>query len=200
MKGEAKVVIIGGGVAGCSLLYHLAKLGLSDAVLIEKNELTSGSTCHAAGLCTQFNPSFNMMKLLQYSLELYQTLEAETGQAVDFRRSGSVRLASSEERLDEFWHRKGIADTLGVPFEIVSPERASELFPRRNRAPHGGYGHRAHGWILAGPDVEGRHPSGHRRQRRRPVGSFYRPTGRNRSPHRSTRAPFSRHGRHRCGS
>jgi dimethylglycine dehydrogenase len=129
MKGEAKVAIIGGGVAGCSLLYHLAKLGISDAVLVEKNELTSGSTWHAAGLCTQFNPSFNMMKLLQYSVELYQTLETETGQAVDYHRSGSVRLASSEERLDEFWHRKGIADTLGVPFEIVSPERALELFP-----------------------------------------------------------------------
>ncbi len=129
MKSEAKVVIIGGGVAGCSLLYHLAKLGLSDAVLVEKNELTSGSTWHAAGLCTQFNASLNMMKLLQYSVELYQTLETETGQAVDYHRCGSVRLASSEERLDEFRHRKGIADTLGVPFEIVSPERASELFP-----------------------------------------------------------------------
>jgi len=129
MKSEAKVVIIGGGVGGCSLLYHLAKLGLSDAVLIEKNELTSGSTWHAAGLCTQFNPSFNMMKLLQYSVELYQRLEAETGQAVDFRRSGSVRLACTEERLDEFRHRKGVADTLGIPFEIVSPERAFELFP-----------------------------------------------------------------------
>ena len=129
MKSEAKVVIIGGGVAGCALLYHLAKLGLNDSVLVEKNELTSGSTWHAAGLCTQFNASFNMMKLLQYSVELYQTLEAETGQAVDYHRCGSVRLAASEERLDEFRHRKGIADTLGVPFEIVSPERASELFP-----------------------------------------------------------------------
>jgi glycine/D-amino acid oxidase-like deaminating enzyme len=68
-------------------------------------------------------------RLLQYSVELYQTLEIETGQAIDYHRCGSVRLASSEERLDEFRHRKGIADTLGVPFEIVSPERASELFP-----------------------------------------------------------------------
>jgi dimethylglycine dehydrogenase len=129
MTKEAKIVIIGGGVAGCSLLYHLAKRGLSDVILVEKNDLTSGSTWHAAGLCTQFNPSFNMMKLLQYSVELYQTLEAESGQAVDFRRSGSVRLASTKERLDEFWHRKGIADTLGVPFEMVSPERAFELCP-----------------------------------------------------------------------
>jgi len=129
MKSEAKVVIIGGGVGGCSLLYHLGKLGLTDAVLIEKNELTSGSTWHAAGLCTQFNPSYNMMKLLQYSVEHYQTLEAETGQAVDFTRSGSVRLACTEERVKEFHHRKGIADTLGLPFEIISPEEAVERFP-----------------------------------------------------------------------
>ncbi len=129
MKSEAKVVVIGGGVAGCSLLYHLTKLGLSDVVLVEKNELTSGSTWHAAGLCTQFNPSFNMMKLLKYSIDLYQTLEEETGQPVDYHACGSVRLAFSDDRLDEFLHRKGIADNLGIPFEIVSPERAGELFP-----------------------------------------------------------------------
>ena len=129
MTTETKVVVIGGGVAGCSLLYHLTKLGLSDVVLVEKNELTSGSTWHAAGLCTQFNPSFNMMKLLKYSIELYQTLEEETGQPVDYHSCGSLRLAFSDDRLDEFRHRKGIADTLAVPFEIVSPERAGELFP-----------------------------------------------------------------------
>ena len=72
------------------------------------------------------------MKLLQYSLDLYESLEAETGQAVDLHRCGSVRLAGSQDRLDEFAHRKGIADTLGVPFEIVSPERARELFPLMN--------------------------------------------------------------------
>ena len=129
MTTETKVVVIGGGVAGCSLLYHLTKLGLSDVVLVEKNELTSGSTWHAAGLCTQFNPSFNMMKLLKYSIELYQTLEEETGQPVDYHSCGGLRLAFSDDRLDEFRHRKGIADTLAVPFEIVSPERAGELFP-----------------------------------------------------------------------
>jgi len=129
MQSEAKVVVIGGGVAGCSLLYHLTKLGWSDVVLIEKDELTSGSTWHAAGLCTQFNSSYNLMKLLKYSLDLYQALEAETGQAVDFHRCGSVRLATTQDRLDEFEHRKGIADQLGVPFELVSAERTRELFP-----------------------------------------------------------------------
>ena len=86
MQSEARVVVIGGGVAGCSLLYHLAKLGWSDVLLVEKDELTSGSTWHAAGLCTQFNSSYNLMKLLKYSLDLYETLEAETGQAVDLHR------------------------------------------------------------------------------------------------------------------
>ena len=126
---EARVVVIGGGVAGCSLLYHLTKLGWSDVLLVEKDELTSGSTWHSAGLCTHFNASYNMMKLLRDSVDLYDTLEAETGQSVDLHRCGSVRLACSQDRLDEFEHRKGIAELLGVPFEIVSPERIRELFP-----------------------------------------------------------------------
>jgi dimethylglycine dehydrogenase len=129
VRSEARVVVVGGGVAGCSLLYHLTRLGWNDAILVEKNELTSGSTWHAAGLCTQFIASYNLMKLLKYSLELYTSLEGETGQPVDFHRCGSVRLAESQDRLDDFHYRKGIADTLGVPFEIVSPERARELFP-----------------------------------------------------------------------
>ncbi|HJO37725.1 MAG: FAD-dependent oxidoreductase [Vicinamibacterales bacterium] len=126
---DARVVIIGGGVAGCSLLYHLTRLGWNDVLLVEKDELTSGSTWHAAGLCTQFIASYNLMKLLQYSLDLYTSLEAETGQAIDFHRCGSVRLANSQDRLDEFRYRKGIADLLGVPFEIVSPQDARQLFP-----------------------------------------------------------------------
>jgi dimethylglycine dehydrogenase len=129
MSQQAKVVIIGGGVAGCSLLYHLTKLGWTDVLLVEKDELTSGSTWHAAGLCTHFNSSYNLMKLLRESVDLYESLEAETGQAVDLHRCGSVRLADSQDRLDEFQHRKGIADQLGVPFELISAERTRELFP-----------------------------------------------------------------------
>ncbi len=116
MRSEAKVVIVGGGVAGCSLLYHLAKRGWSDVVLLEQDKLTSGSTWHAAGLCTQFVASWNLMKLLKYSVDLYPTLEAETGQAVDFHRCGSLRIASSQDRLDEFHHRKGIAISTTVGF------------------------------------------------------------------------------------
>ena len=114
MRVETKVLVIGGGVQGCSVLYHLTKLGWSDVTLVEADELTSGSTWHAAGLCTQMNSSWNMMGLLKYSLELYNSLEAETGQAVDFRQTGSLRIATNQNRMDEFEHRKGIAATLGI--------------------------------------------------------------------------------------
>jgi dimethylglycine dehydrogenase len=126
---EAKVAIVGGGVAGCSVAYHLTKLGQDDVVLLEQDELTSGSTWHAAGLCTQFNASYNLTALLHYSVELYQRLEAETGQAVDFHPCGSVRLAATADRLDEFRHRRAMGEMLGVPVEIVGPERLAELHP-----------------------------------------------------------------------
>jgi dimethylglycine dehydrogenase len=120
---EAKVAIIGGGVAGCSLLYHLGLLGWDDAVLLEEDELTSGSTWHAAGLCTQFNPSYNLMALLRYSVELYKTL------AADYHECGSVRLATTPDRVDEFHHRAAMAELVEVPVEVVGPERAHELHP-----------------------------------------------------------------------
>jgi len=126
---EAKVAIIGGGVAGCSVAYHLTKLGWDDVVLLEADELTSGSTWHAAGLCTQFNASYNVMGLLRYSVELYGRLEAETEQAVDFHPCGSVRLCSTHDRLDEFRHRRAMAGLVGVPFEIVGPDELAELHP-----------------------------------------------------------------------
>ncbi len=91
--------------------------------------MTSGSTWHAAGLCTQFNQSYNLMGLLKYSLDLYETLEAETGQAVDFHRCGSVRIGTTTDRLHQFEHVRGIAESVGVPVEIIAPERALELFP-----------------------------------------------------------------------
>src|SRR2546422_860440 len=126
---EARVAIVGGGVGGCSLAYHLVKLGWDDVVLLEQAELTAGSTWHAAGLCTQFNSSYNLMGLLRYSVELYQRLEAETGQAVDYHACGSVRLAATDDRLEEFRQRAAMAELVGVPFELVGPERLSELHP-----------------------------------------------------------------------
>lgn len=129
MLAEAKLVVVGGGVAGCSLLYHLARLGWTDTLLLEQHELTSGSTWHAAGLCTQFNQSNNVMGLLRRSVAIYETLEDETGQAVDYHRCGSVRIATTEDRVHQFHHVAGIAASVGVPFELVSAERAHELFP-----------------------------------------------------------------------
>jgi dimethylglycine dehydrogenase len=122
-------VVVGGGIAGVSLLYHLAKLGWSDVMLVEADELTSGSTWHAAGLCTQFNQSYNLMGLLRCSVELYGRLEAETGLPVGFHGCGSVRIGTTRDRLHQFEHVRGIAENVGVPMEIISPERALELFP-----------------------------------------------------------------------
>jgi dimethylglycine dehydrogenase len=120
---DARVAIVGGGVAGCSLLYHLGQLGWEDVVLLEEDELTSGSTWHAAGLCTQFNPSYNLTGLLRYSVELYKRLDA------DYHECGSVRLATTQDRVDEFRHRAATAELLDVPIEVVGPERVRELHP-----------------------------------------------------------------------
>lgn len=128
-RDRARVVIIGGGVGGCSLAYHLAKLGVTDIVLLEKGELTSGSTWHAAGLCTQFNASLHLTKLLMYSLELYRSLEAETGQAVGLHEVGSIRLAATRERMDEFRLAQGRAGVAGLAFELIGPEQVRELCP-----------------------------------------------------------------------
>ena len=109
MLAETQVAVIGGGVGGLSTIYHLTKLGLTDTVLLEAAELASGTTWHAAGLCTQFSGSYNLMGLLRYSVELYQALEEETGQPVGYHKTGSLRLAESQDRLDEFSHVAGVA-------------------------------------------------------------------------------------------
>ncbi len=132
MDARAQVVIIGGGIGGCSLAYHLARLGETDVVVLEKGELTSGSTWHAAGLCTQFNPSRILTKLLMYSIQLYKSLEAETGRPADFREVGSIRLATNQDRMDEFRHAEGRARVVGLPFELVGPNRIRELCPILN--------------------------------------------------------------------
>ena len=129
MDERARIVIIGGGIGGCSLAYHLTQLGETDVVLLEKGELTSGSTWHAAGLCTQFNPSRILTELLMYSVELYRSLETETGQPVDFRQVGSIRLASNADRMDEFRRAEGRARVVGLPFELIDPAQIGERCP-----------------------------------------------------------------------
>ena len=100
MKATARVVVIGGGVVGVSTLYHLNKKGWSDCVLVERKELTSGSTWHAAGLLPLFNMSYSVGQLHRYSVELYEQLEEETGLNAGLRQVGNIRLATNQDRMD----------------------------------------------------------------------------------------------------
>jgi len=130
MKTQAKVVVIGGGVVGVSALYHLAKKGWGDdVVLIEKGELTSGSTWHAAGLLPLFNMSYSVGQVHKYSVELYEQLEAETGQTVGFSRVGNLRLAINDDRMDEYYQYAATAKTIGVEVRFLTPSEIAELWP-----------------------------------------------------------------------
>ncbi|MEL6871744.1 MAG: FAD-dependent oxidoreductase, partial [Pseudomonadota bacterium] len=129
MRAEAKVVVVGGGVVGVSTLYHLAKKGWDDCLLIERKELTSGSTWHAAGLLPLFNLSYSVGQIHKYSVKLYSELEAETGQPVGFSQVSNIRLARTRDRWDEYLTYKGIADTLGVRVNLLSPGQVREIWP-----------------------------------------------------------------------
>ncbi|KAM9330138.1 dimethylglycine dehydrogenase, mitochondrial [Gastrophryne carolinensis] len=131
-KDTAETVIIGGGCAGVSLAYHLAKAGMKDVVLLEKSELTAGSTWHAAGLTTYFHPGINLKKIHYYSIKLYEKLEEETGQAVGFHQPGSVRIASTPTRVDEFKYQMTRARWHPNPQYFIGPEKVKELFPLLN--------------------------------------------------------------------
>ena len=129
MKTHARVVVIGGGVVGVSTLYHLAHKGWSDVVLVERAELTAGSTWHAAGLLPLFNMSYTVGQLHKYSVDLYKRLQAETGQDVSFHVTGNLRLATCRERMDEYQKYCGTANTIGVPFQVIGPREVKELWP-----------------------------------------------------------------------
>jgi dimethylglycine dehydrogenase len=129
MKTEARVVVIGGGVVGVSTLYHLAKKGWSDVVLIERKELTSGSTWHAAGLLPLFNLSYSVGQIHKYSVRFYQELEKETGQHVGFRQVSNIRLARTKDRWDEFMYYAGVAETIGVKVNTLTPQQLKEVWP-----------------------------------------------------------------------
>lgn len=126
---QARVVIIGGGVGGCSIAYHLAKLGWSDVVLLERHELTSGSTWHSAGLVGQLRSDVNLTRMMQYGTDLYGRLKAETGQDTGWRMTGGVRLASSPERLVELKRQVSLARSFGLDFQLISPQAALAFFP-----------------------------------------------------------------------
>ncbi len=141
MKSQARVVVIGGGVVGVSTLYHLAKKGWSDVVLVERKELTSGSTWHAAGLLPLFNMSYSVGQIHKYSVKLYKTLEDETGQHVGFKQVSNIRLARTRDRWDEFMYYKGVADTIGINVEVLTPAQVSRYDSLRGY--RGGTGHGA---------------------------------------------------------
>ena len=132
MKSQARVVVIGGGVVGVSTLYHLARKGWSDVVLVERSELTAGSTWHAAGLLPLFNMSYTVGQLHKYSVDLYKRLQAETGQDVSFHVTGNLRLATTPERMDEYHKYCGTANTIGVPFRVITPDEVKALWPLVN--------------------------------------------------------------------
>ena len=130
MLSHARVVVIGGGVMGCSLLYHLTRLGWDDVVLVEKNELTAGSTWHAAGLCTHFAHNLTVMHMRAHSARLYRRdLAEETGCPVSFHQCGALRVTRSTDRMDEFRQVQGVGRYAGFDFHIITPAELPSLHP-----------------------------------------------------------------------
>ena len=184
MKSQARVVVIGGGVMGVGLLYHLVEEGWTDVVLVEKGELTSGSTWHAAGLIPHFNGSLNLAKVHFYASQLYRRLEAESGQDTGWHGCGSIRLATDKDEVDWFHYVQGVLRCVGAECHLIGPAEIAGLHPlldtegvllgaytpgdgaRRSRRQHHGDGRR-------------RAP-GRRRDRTPQPGGRHRPTPRRR--------------------
>ena len=148
VQDKAKVVIIGGGVIGCSVAYHLSKLGWSDVVLLERKQLTSGTTWHAAGLIGQLRASANMTKLAKYTQELYFDLEKETGVSTGFKRVGSISVALTNERMEELKRSAAMARAFGVDVEEISPREIQKRYPHINLE-------RVVGGVFLGKDGQG---------------------------------------------
>lgn len=126
---RARVVIIGGGIVGCSVAYFLTKRGWDDVVLLERKQLTSGTTWHAAGLVTQLRATHNMSKLVQHSLEVFEGLEAETGLSTGFRKTGQITIAANEPRWEELKRQASMARGIGIGVEVLRTEEVAERFP-----------------------------------------------------------------------
>ncbi len=126
---KTDVVIVGGGVAGCSIAYHLSKIGITDVVLCERKQLTCGTTWHAAGLVTQLRATRNMTELAKYTGELFSSLEAETGQATGFKQNGALRLAKTEPRFEELKRGVSMARNFGLTADVINPGEVNERWP-----------------------------------------------------------------------
>lgn len=129
LPARARVIIVGGGVVGCSVAYHLTRRGWTDVLLLERHQLTSGTTWHAAGLIGQLRATQNLTRLAQYTSGLYQRLEAETGQATGFKRSGSLALATTEARFEELRRGASMASCFGLDVQVLGPSEAATLWP-----------------------------------------------------------------------
>src|SRR5580704_5579926 len=126
---QADIIIIGGGIVGTSVAYHLARRGVSNVVLLERRQLTCGTTWHAAGLVGQLRATLNLTRLAKYTAELYTGLEAETGQATGFKCTGSLAVAASPGRLEELKRGASMARSFGLEVDILSPAQARALWP-----------------------------------------------------------------------
>ena len=129
MRSHARAVVIGGGVGGSAILYWLARLGWTETVLVERSRVTSGSTFHSAGLVGQLRGSLSLAQMMMNSVDLYRTLGKEVGLETGWHEVGSLRLASSQERMEELSRQAGWAKTFGLPLELVSAEEAQRMFP-----------------------------------------------------------------------
>ena len=129
MRSAARAVVIGGGVGGAAILYWLTRLGWTETVLVERSRVTSGSTFHSAGLVGQLRGSLSLTQMMMNSVELYRTLGDEVGLETGWHEVGSLRLASSQERMEELARQAGWAKTFGLPLELVSAQEAQRMFP-----------------------------------------------------------------------
>ena len=130
---RADVVIIGGGIVGTSLAYHLAKFGITDVVLLERKQLTSGTTWHAAGLVGQLRATRNLTELAKYTTGLFEKLEAETGKATGFKQNGSVSVALSDARFEELKRGASMARQFGLAVQVIAAGEVAERLPHLSR-------------------------------------------------------------------
>src|SRR6266496_3295074 len=129
LPSETKVIIVGGGIVGCSIAYHLTRLGWRDVLLLEQNQLAGGTTWHAAGLVGRLRTTNSMTKINQYSAQLYASLEGETGHSVGWKQVGSLILGRSRERMSQLQRTAAMAEWFGVEVQLLSPKAALEKWP-----------------------------------------------------------------------